>query len=332
MKKIIPLLLTIIICSSCSAEGLQVNERAFVQIFGMEKTGSIYHVYMKLLQDQTISGEGDTILGAVAEAELLQGKKLFLGQIKLFIIGEGFDNLSNDLNLFISGDICPACPVLYSDNPKEIVNSEVNADELLKELNVYSSQGKSIITPLTEIVSKTTKTYTASAVPRVFSQDDRIAFDGITLLGENGSKGIVSNSDALGIKILSGKTESRDRITVSAPVGYEMISGEILGLKIKRDVSLKDNILALQIKIKIKADITEKPPEISDEIALTAIADYITRTVSETYDITIKGYNIDTIGLGKLVRQKLSKDYESYRQNPTYFWENSVIEIITDIQ
>jgi hypothetical protein len=298
----------------------------------MEKTGSIYHVYMKLLEDQTISGEGDTILSAVAEAELLQGKKLFLGQMKLFIIGEGFDNLSNDLNLFISGDICPACPVLYSDNPEEIVGSKVNADELLKELNVYSSQGKSVITPLTEIVSKTTEVYTATTVPNVISQDDRIAFDGITLLGEDGSKGVISNSDALGIKILSGKTDVRDRITVSAPVGYEKISGEILGLKIKRNVSLKDNILALQIKIKIKADITEKPPEMSDEVAFEAITDYVSRAVSETYNLTLKGYNIDIIGLGKLVRQKLSSDYEIYKQNPTLYWENSIIEIITETE
>jgi hypothetical protein len=298
----------------------------------MEKTGSIYHGYMKLLENEIISGEGDTILGAVAEAELLQGKKLFLGQMKLFIIGDGFDNLSNDLNLFISGDICPACPVLYSDNPEEIINSEVDADELLKELNVYSSQGKSIITPLTEIVSKTTDTRTASTVPNVSTQDDRIAFNGITLLGEDGSKGIVSNSDALGIKILSGKTQSRDRITVSAPVGVEMISGEILGLKVKRDVSLKDNILELQIKLKIKADITEKPPEMSDDIALEAISDYVSGKAAESYEIIIKGYNIDTIGLGKLVRQKLSSDYEVYKQNPTYFWENSVIEIITETE
>jgi hypothetical protein len=332
MKKILTLFLIIIICSSCSTEGLQVNERAFVQLFGMKKTGSIYHVYMKLLEEETISGEGDTILSAVAEAELLQGKKLFLGQMKLFIIGDGFEELSRDLNLFISGDICPACPVLYSDNPEEIVGSEVDADELLKELNVYSSQGKSIITPLTEIVSKTTENRTASTVPNVSQKDDRIEFDGITLLGEDGSKGIISNSEALGIKILSGKTESRDRITISAPVGIDTISSEILGLKVKRDVRLKDNILTLQIKIKIKADITEKPTKMPYEIGMEAISDYVSRTVLETYNLTLKGYNIDTIGLGKLVRQKLSSDYEVYKQNPTLYWENSVIEIITETE
>jgi hypothetical protein len=298
----------------------------------MEKTGEVYHVYMKLLGDETISGEGDTILSAVAEAELLQGKKLFLGQMKLFIIGKGFDELDKELNLFLSGDICPACPVLYSHNPEEIVNSKTNADELLKELNVYSSQGKSIITPLTEIVSKTTGTHTAAAVPNVLSKDDRIVFDGITLLGEDGDGGTVSNSDALGIKILSGKVDAKDRITVSAPVGNEMISGEILGVKIKRDVSFIEDILVFQIKIKIKADITEKPLEMPEQIALEAIADYVRMNVLTSFNLTLKGYNIDVFGLEKLVRQKLPADYGVYKQNPPAIWENSIIEIIIEIE
>lgn len=332
MKKIIPLLLllTLIICSSCSAAGLQVNERAFIQLFGMEKKGDTYHVYMKLLDNETIAGEGETILGAVAEAELLQGKKLFLGQMKLFIIGNGFDDLSKELNLFLSGDICPACPVLYSENPKTAINSDVAADELLKELNVYSSQGKSIITPLTEIVSKTTGTYTAAAVPNITSRDDSIVFDGIVLLGENGREGTISNSDALGIKILSDKIDAKDRITVSAPVGNEMISAEILGLKIKRKVYFSDDILVLQVNIKIKADITEKPLEMSDEIALRAVGEYVTQTVKESFNITLKGYNIDAIGLEKLVRQQLPSDYEAYKQEQTAIRENSVIEVITE--
>jgi hypothetical protein len=329
MKKILTLFLITIICSGCSSVGLQVNERAFIQLFGLEKKGAVYYVYMQLLENETISGEGETIMSAVADAELSQGKKLFLGQMKLFVIGSGLTDFESDLNLFLSGDICPACPVLYSENPEDIITSESAADDILKELSVYSSQGKSIITPLTEIAAKSVGNRTAAVIPNVIFKEDIIKFDGLILLDESGKAGTLSNEDALGIKILCDKFEHKDRVTVSALVGAEMISGEILGMNIKRKVYEKDDILILRVEIKIKSDITEKPIEMPDIYAVEAITDYVRANVLTVFDLTIKSFNVDAIGLEKLVRQQLPERYEAYKENPALFWENSVLEIVT---
>ncbi|MDR0974340.1 MAG: Ger(x)C family spore germination C-terminal domain-containing protein [Ruminococcus sp.] len=327
MKKILPILLMIVIFSGCTAAGLQVNERAFVQLFGMEKSGDVYRVYLQLLENETVDGEGITILGAVADAELKQGKKLFLGQMKLFVIGEGLTNLSEELNVFLSGDICPACPILYSEKPEEIITSEIPAEEILAELNVYSSQGKSILTPLTEIAAKSAGTYTSAAVPKVNFSDKAISFDGLVLISKHGKFGELSNDDALGVKLLCGGLSNSDRITVSLNIDGEKVSGEILKIKAKPKLHLLDGNLVLSENIKISADITEKPLDMDEGAAIEAITVYVERAVYEAYSITVWELDTDVFGLGKLIRKHAGAIYDSYTENPKAFRQNSIIDI-----
>jgi hypothetical protein len=319
-----------VIFSGCAAAGLQVNERAFVQLFGMEKEGETYRVFMQLLENETVEGEGITILGAVADAELKQGKKLFLGQMKLFVMGGGLSDLSEELNVFLSGDICPACPILYSEEPGEIITSDVPAEEILAELNVYSSQGKSVLTPLTEIAAKSAGKFTSAAVPRVVFQDEKIAFDGLVLIAKSGIIGTLTNNDALGVKLLCGGIESADRITVSLIIGGERVSGEILDIKVKPEVTLLDGVLVLRERIMIRADITEKPTFMSDAVALEAINVYVERAVAEAYFATVQNLNTDVFGLGKLVRKHLGEFYDNYESNPQFYRQNSIIDIETE--
>jgi hypothetical protein len=315
------------ILSGCTAAGLQVNERAFVQLFGMEKTGGIYHVYMQLLDNETVDGEGITILGAVADAELKQGKKLFLGQMKLFVMGDGFSNLSEELNVFLSGDICPACPILYSEEPGEIAASKKPAEEILAELNVYSSQGKSVLTPLTEIAAKSAGNFTSAAVPKVTFEEEEIAFDGLVLISKRGKIGTLKNEEALGLKLLCGGIENRDRITVSMITDGERVSGEILAIKAKPELNMRDGVLVLRERIKIHADITEKPADMSETAALNAITSYVEQAVYNAYVITVQEMDTDVFGLGKLIRKHLGEVYESYEQTPQVYRQNSIISI-----
>jgi hypothetical protein len=316
-----------VIFSGCTAVGLQVNERAFVQLFGMEKKGETYHVYMQLLENETVEGEGVTILGAVADAELKQWKKLFLGQMKLFVMGEGLSDLSEELNVFLSGDICPACPILYSEDPGSITASEIPAEDILAELGVYSSQGKSVITPLTEIAAKSADDKTSAAMPIVKFSDEEVTFDGLALIAKGGKIGTLTNEDALGIKLLCGGLSSSDKVTVSMIIGNERVSGEILKIDVKPKLEMRDGVLVIRERIKIRADITEKPINMSEAAALEGVTAYVERAVYNAYAFTVWEINTDVFGLGKLIRKHLGEIYESYQKSSQVFRQNSIIDI-----
>jgi hypothetical protein len=300
----------------------------------MEKQGGIYHVDMKLLEGETVSGSGESILGAVADAELKQGKKLFLGQMKLFVIGDGLTDLAGDLNVFLSGDICPACPVVYADAPAEIIDGGVDPEAILASLNVYASQGKSVITPLTKLAATTAGIDTAAAVP-IASPDDGdsggVKFSGLRLIGKAYSDEPLSDENALGLKLLCGGLDASDKVTVTAIADGALVSGEILSGKTKwhlsSDFSGENALITADITLKIKADVTEKPVRMPEKTALRAIEDYAAAEMLKAYEAIARKEHIDAFGFGKRVRKSLPRTFVEYEQNPEMFLEETIIRV-----
>ena len=113
--------------------GVEVGDRAFVQIIGIDKRLDIYTVSLQIFQPSgsgapssadensvCISGEGSDLNSAISACEVKSGNKIFLGHLKSVIFGSGIDSPADELNSLIGlrsdfGTLPLSCPVFYSD-------------------------------------------------------------------------------------------------------------------------------------------------------------------------------------------------------------------------
>jgi hypothetical protein len=319
-------LLTIcIVFTGCSTvPAYQVNERAYVQIFGVNKTGGSFNVFIQLIADgetDVISGSGRTVNDAIADAELSDGKKLFLGHMKLFIIGNGLNDISKELEVFLSGDICPACPVAYAENPGEIAalglsEGGFSADELLKVITVYAEQGKSIITPLTAVAAGAAESYTAAPVPIIAANGGKLDAGGVTFVTKDGIKGFLAQEDVFGLQCLLGKPQRGGKVTVVSDFAGVTAAADILSAKVKKTASQSGETAELGIEITLNIDVTENPFGIPDKEIEEATRRYVSDTVFRAFTAAVWETDKDPAGIAKLLRKSDSAAYEAFLRNP----------------
>ncbi|MDR0946679.1 MAG: hypothetical protein LBM87_02880 [Ruminococcus sp.] len=336
--KIIPLIL--LLMTGCVNASLQVNERAFVQLIGIEREflGGNYVVTLQLYSDNSdgetkndvIQGEGETISAAVANAELKQGRKLFLGHLKLFVIGRGIIDVSHEFSYFLSGDITPACPVVYAENPLEIAEAEnkngaFSADELLKLLNVFEGDGKTVITPLTKVVTSGAESFTAAAIPVLTAEAGEVTVNGMTLVGRGGIYGELDNEAALGIALLGGY-DSIKSVTVPVTVGEKKAAAVILSEKTELDVRF-DKVYTLDVNCKIKCDVIENPYGLSEHAILEAVLRYVDSQIYKAFAVSAWEEEKDVFGIAKLLRKKSDGQYKAFLRSPREFLRGAGVDI-----
>lgn len=322
--------------SACSGAAYQVNERAYVQIFGVNKTDEVFNVFIQSISDgetSVINGSGISVNAAIADAELRAGKKLFLGHMKLFIIGDGFDNIAKELEVFLSGDICPACPVAYSEDPGGVAalgegEDGQSADELLKIITVYSEQGKSVITPLTTVASGTTENYTAAPIPIIAAGYNGLFVGGVTFAEKNGVSGFLSGEDVFGLELLGGKFPDGGKVTVVTDVEGQTAAADILNAKIKKSVEIKDGKVYVNIDITLKTDITENANSIPDNIIENEVRHYVSDTVYTAFNASVWETEHDTVGIAKMLRKHDSEAYQNFLANPRETLSNTVLNVM----
>jgi hypothetical protein len=325
VRKISLILITLLLITGCSGvPSYQVNERAYVQIFGVNKENETYGVFIQLISDgetAVVSGEGDTVNAAIADAELHAGKKLFLGHMKLFILGDGIDNISKELEVFLSGDICPACPVVYAERPSDIVTlgedeGGYSADELLKIITVYAEQGKSIITPLTAVAVGTAEGYTAAPIPIVSAGSDGLNVGGVTFAGKDGIDGFLPQADVYGLQLITDNLQRGEKVTVVSIIDGKTATAEILGAKVKKTATREGDTVRFDIEITLKTDITENPFGIPDEKIEEETRRYVSDAVYNAYSAAVWDTERDTVGIAKLLRKHDIAAYDDFTATP----------------
>jgi hypothetical protein len=336
VRRISLFLISLILITGCSGvPAYQVNERAYVQIFGVSKTGEDYNVFIQHISDGETGiteGEGDTINAAIADAELSTGKKLFLGHMKLFIIGDGIDNLSKELEVFLSGDICPACPVVYAEKPSDITalgegEGGFSADELLKVITVYAEQGKSLITPLTAVAASAAEYYTASPVPIVFADESGLGVGGVTFVSKNGIDGFLPDDDVYGLQLLTDNLQRGERVTVVSEFEGKSAAADILSAKVKKTASRRDGTVYFAIEVTLKTDITENPYALPETAIEEATRRYVSDVLYEAFAASVWQTELDTVGIAKLLRKSDNAAYEEFTAIPRETLSNCAIEI-----
>jgi hypothetical protein len=338
MRKIfaVVLLLILTVLPGCSTvPAYQVNERAYVQIFGVNKTNGNFNVFIQLIADgetDVISGNGRTVNDAIADAELSEGKKLFLGHMKLFIIGNGLRDISKELEVFLSGDICPACPVAYAENPSEIAELGMgeggfSADELLKVITVYAEQGKSIITPLTAVAAGTAEGYTAAPVPIIAADGGKLDVGGVTFVTKDGIDGFLAAEDIFGLQCLLGKPQRGGKVTVVSDFAGVTAAADILSTKVKKTVSAEGKTAILDIELTLNIDVTENPFGVPDEKIEEATRRYVSDIVFRAFTASVWETDKDPVAVAKLLRKKDNAAYAEFLENPERELENSAVKV-----
>ncbi len=126
-KKLFAILFTALTLSGCFGK-IEVSERAFAQLMAISKADNIYTAAVQIYQPNgendgrlCISGSGTDISAAVEKCTAKSGKRVFFGQLKAVIIGNGINSPSKELQYLIENDVPLSCPVFYNSEPENIL-------------------------------------------------------------------------------------------------------------------------------------------------------------------------------------------------------------------
>ncbi len=340
LKYFIAVMLFALLTTGCSM-GIEVNDRAFVQMMGIERENELYYVSMQVYNSEsgssepdiskantvTAEGSGVTIRNAIAEAELTLGKKAFLGHIKMLVIGSGVKNPADELSLFLDGSVSPACPVAYSENPKAVIEAlpedgSFSAEQILTLADSAASQGKTVFTSVAELASSTGELDTAAALPVVSAKDKTVSFDGLTLARRNGVQGQLNEAETLGTKLLLNQFEAGDKITVPVEIDGNRAAVFITDACTKLNAEM-DGGLTVNAEIKLKMTVAENPYEIQTTLIENAVRQKIGGCCAEAYSEAVYKNLCDIYGIKKLVRRYCPEKYSDYCNAENSYLANS---------
>ncbi len=325
---------------------LEVNDRAFVQLMGLDRKNDIYMVTLQIYKSESgssepdtskansiaVSGNGETVSAALADAELKSGKRLFLGHIKMLIIGNGIKNPADELSLFTDGNVSPSCPVVFSQNPVQAAGTLMeegtfSAEQFLNIMSAASAQGKTVFTSLADILSETRES--GAAIPEITArQKSKTAeFDGLVLADGNGVFAKLSEETTLGVKILQNGFERDDKVTLPVSVNGRNASVFITGAKTKLKAGFSDGKLRISAEVCLKIRTAENPYGITEETIGKAVRESVRDICTKAFSEAVWHNSCDIFGIKKLVRRDLPDLYGEYCGDSHRYLEESVLSV-----
>lgn len=320
IKYMFIILISATIFTACS--GQEVNQRAFVQLMGIEKNAGNYVVSMQLYtpmsssgspdisqtNSSAVSGSGSTVFDAISDAELSVGKSMFLGHTKLIVLGRGINEPAKELSVFLDGTISPACPVVYSNDVFSVISIETteglfSADNILKTMELYIQNGKCIYTTMAEIEESIACLNTAAPLPVIKTEGSQIAFNGAVLAKNNSISGKISSDDILGVKILCNEVKGDSTITIPIYVGEKYAAVQLLKSDICKKASEENGKLKITADVCLNIHIVENKYELSREQISEAVCRNIRDSCISAFSTAVWSEECDIFGISKLVRR-----------------------------
>ena len=346
MKRIIlsVLFAAALLLTGCSM-GIEVNDRAFVQLMGIERENEIYYVSMQVYKSEsgtpepdvskantiTAKGEGATIHEAISAAELTLGKKAFLGHIKMLVVGNGIKNPADELSLFLDGSVSPSCPVAYSENPAAVIETlleegSFSAEQILALADSSAAQGKTVFTSVAELAASTGELDTAAALPIIAAEEKSVTFEGVTLAQKNGVRGKLDETEIIGTKLLLNQFETGDKITVPVKIDGDRATVFITSACTKLDAEMSD-VLTVNAEIKLKMTVAENPYDIKPALIEKAVRQQISESCMSAYSATVHENLCDIFGVKKLVRRYCPERYNDYCNAESSYLAGSTLNL-----
>lgn len=318
MHKVKAICLTLslpLILSGCNHSAIEVRDRAFVQAIGIdgEKNPSVVvSIFGNDSDEYTVySGEGKTIFEAIADAETKQDKNLFIGHIELIALGKR--NLLDDLEILLSNSrISPSCTVVYSDvNAGEII-ADKNSWNLLETIKIKSKNGyiseKSVANVLDDLLGSDK----AAAIPIV--EIDQI---NMAIVGENGLKGILTETEAQGLAWLS---ETIKNLTLPIELENETVNLRVESAKSRVTSTIDGNKVTTTFHIALSGDVLEKNytlEQISEPAQQTIIS-----LCQAAVQRTVHSLNVDVLNIEKSIKVADYNYYMEHKDNWNHMLKN----------
>ncbi len=345
---LIPILISVLISMTGCFGGMEVNDRAFVQLMGLDKQNGIYMVSLQIYVSESgssepdtskansavIYGQGATISEALENAGAKTGKRLFLGHIKMLIIGKGIDDPSGELSLFTDGSISPSCPIIYSDDPSEAAGTLpeeglFSAEQFINVLSAYSAQGNAVYTSAADFISMTGDQDCGAAIPVIYTdrKEKKIGFSGLALADRNGICGSIDEKDTLGVKLLQNGYEKNDRIPITVYVNGRRASVYITDAKTDLKTVFTDGKLHVIADIRLKIRTAENPYGIIDSTLKKAVGESVGNSCERAFSEAVRKETCDIFGIKKLVRKYCPEDYSTYCTSSRKYLSESIFTL-----
>lgn len=267
MKKIITTAAAVIfaVClTACTA--VQVNERIFVALMGIEENDGIYYLTVQAFNSTDVSPDGPVPEYAVYSgtgrsfyeaADMIMrgsGRELFWGHCGVIFADDDIIRDTEKLKVLAGERISVGCPVIYSENTSGEIDRRdesgelVGADVIISALGRYAAEGLYCETTLRDVISEAN----IIAVPL---SDKGIA--GTAVINRNGETFLLDLSETAALDLLMGKKGVR----------MSVLGGSICAEIRDKNVYLKQDNKCGQYEITLKADLVLNETGSADELS-----------------------------------------------------------------
>lgn len=324
--KILAMLICSAVLSGCFG-GTEVNDRAFVQLMGIEERSGVYMVSLQFYESggsdgtpdvskansSAVSGTGTDVNAALSECELKAGKRLFLGHVKTVIIGSGITELPEILSSLTDGGsprgtVPLSCPIAYSTSPSSVTETFMeqgvfSADRFTDITESYVRSGKCVYTDLASVIEKMSLPSGAAALPVIFSNGEEIYYSGIAAVDRNGGVCRISEPDVQGFVILSGSFDKKGSISIPVPDDENGSYAEITGSKVKTCADISDGRLRINAEVRLKLKTDGSAENYSEKNTAEAVCKNIRDSCISAYSETAWYGGCDVFDIYKLLRR-----------------------------
>lgn len=262
MRKAIIALSAALLLGGC--RGSEVSGRAYVEAIGITERPAGYSVTLQIFSpeggsegditkagSEVISGEGDTLLTALSNAEVRQGRELFLGQLRVALFSPDSDIRAASESLLKNARVSPAVLTAVADNPAEILSDEKENGSAAAALEGIIKNGtlRALSPEMTaaELISDCVNER-AVLLPLI-SGGEEIHIGGTALFKGGLYSGTLTKDEAAGICLLRGEAGA-------------VLSSEDIAFYVER-VRVRQSGNALSLSLKIRT--AENPRNIDRE-------------------------------------------------------------------
>lgn len=284
--------------------GVEVGDRAFVQIIGIDKRLDIYTVSLQIFQPSgsgapssadknsvCISGDGSDLNSAISACEVKSGNKIFFGHLKSVIFGSGIDSPADELNTLIGlrsnfGTLPLSCPVFYSDSPYDIASLTAerglySAERLTDLIKSNANFGRTFYVPVSDILNAELHPMGCAVLPEVYADGNDADFNGAAVVKDSLSDIKLTDEQLKGFLIFSDNLQCKSRFVVSTS---DNIPVEIIDFQSCVIAKNSDGKLLVEAKIKLRIKAPESCPDLHKAAndVCTAVRDNCISAYSET--------------------------------------------------
>lgn len=287
MLRIMLAILGLIALTGC-ADATELGDRAIIQAAAVDYDGK-YRVCAMLFSSSgsggdtidasqenviRVKGEGETLAAAIDDISLVDGKRIYMSETKLLILGSGFEEVNADsalrslyLDLRCSLNMPVCCVesgalaediaalqftegITSADKPLSLIenanNMGVSPKTTLLDLLADSEGGKSSLLPMLTI----TENGSGMTASDDKENDGKTAVLSGSRYYENGTLGEALTTRATAALMLT--TKRSNKTTLNFKCGGEEMTCEAYGIKITDDPLIGEGVLRVSAKFKTR--------------------------------------------------------------------------------